>query len=188
MNRLARYRRAFLVGVVAAAGMLSLTQVAYAAPDRPTVPKQIRVSGDYKVSLVGHTKDGVQIYRCTGTSWAFAGPRADVVTDDGQLIATHFAGPTWQATDGSKVVGVVPPLGSVTVDPAAVPWLLLTADPNEAVPGVFSDTAFIQRVATTGGLAPAATECDPASVGKQVEVPYTADYYFWQQSGKKPGA
>ncbi len=187
MNRLARYRRAFLVGVVAAAATVSLTQVAHAAPDRPTVPKDIRVSGDNKVSLVGHTRDGVQIYTCTGTSWAFAGPRADVVDDDGQLIATHFAGPTWLATDGSKVAGVVPPSGSITVDPTAIPWLLLTANPDQAVGGVLSDTTFIQRVATTGGLAPAATECTPESVGKQVAVPYTADYYFWQKTGKKSG-
>lgn len=40
-----------------------------------------------------------------------------------------------------------------------------------------AQTTFIQRVATTGGLAPAAGECE---AGAQVEVPYTADYYFWK--------
>jgi hypothetical protein len=65
--------------------------------------------------------------------------------DTGKQIATHFAGPTWQATDGSKVVGVRPPAGSVIVDPPAIPWLLLSADPDEAAPGILVNTTFIQR-------------------------------------------
>jgi hypothetical protein len=40
-------------------------------------------------------------------------------------------------------------------------------------------TTFIQRIATTGGLAPAAADCNAATAGTEVEVPYTADYSFW---------
>jgi hypothetical protein len=62
------------------------------------------------VFLVGHAV-GVQIYACGATataySWSFVAPRADLYDDNGKLIATHFAGPTWQATDGSYVKGQV---------------------------------------------------------------------------------
>jgi hypothetical protein len=54
--------------------------------------------------------------------------------------------------------------------------------PTEAGPvGQLSDTSFIQRVVTTGGLAPA-TGCDSTSVDKEARVPYTADYRFWKKT------
>jgi hypothetical protein len=42
-------------------------------------------------------------------------------------------------------------------------------------------TTFIQRIATTGGLAPPAADCNATTAGTVAEVPYTADYYFWKQ-------
>jgi hypothetical protein len=181
MKRLARFRRALLVALVAAGATLSMTQAAQAgaAHQRPTLPEEIRVPDGNKLSLVAHAT-GVQIYTCNGSTWGSSTPRADLFADkrNKRLVATHFAGPTWQGTDGSTVVGVLPPEGSVTVDPTAIPWLLLRADPGDA-PGRFAGTTFIQRVATTGGLAPAATECHAGAVDKVVEVPYTADYNFW---------
>jgi hypothetical protein len=184
MKRLARFRRALFVGLVAAAATLSMTQVAQAAnasPHPPTVPEEIRVPSGNKLSLVAHAT-GVQIYTCNGTTWGSSTPRADLFADKKhqRLIGTHFGGPTWKATDGSTVVGVVPPEGSVTVDPTAIPWLLLRADPGDT-PGRFARTTFIQRVATVGGLAPAAAECNAGAEGRVAEVPYTADYYFWTE-------
>jgi hypothetical protein len=71
-----------------------------------------------------------------------------------------------------------------TVDPTAVPWLLLRKTTSSAGNHghKLEPTTYIQRVATTGGLAPT-TGCDPATVGTQAEVPYTADYYFWKAKG-----
>ena len=70
-----------------------------------------------KVFLVGHAV-GVQIYSCsstpTGFGWTFVAPRADLFNDRGKLIMSHFGGPTWQARDGSRVVGKV--AGTATVD------------------------------------------------------------------------
>ncbi|HEY0817012.1 MAG TPA: DUF3455 domain-containing protein [Pseudonocardia sp.] len=111
-----------------------------------------------------------------------ATPQANLFGDNGQLVATHFAGPTWQARDGSTVVGQK--VNAVTVDPTAVPWLLLSAKSTAAGPDGdrLVDTTFIQRVATTGGIAPATTECTAA--GKVAAVPYTADYYFWKATGR----
>lgn len=115
--------------------------------------------------------------------------RADLFGDNGQLIITHFAGPTWQAKDGSNVVGQRVngvTVDGVTVDATAIPWLLLSAKSTAAGPDGdrLVNTSYIQRVNTTGGLAPAATECTTATAGKVAEVPYTADYYFWKATGK----
>ena len=46
-------------------------------------------------------------------------------------------------------------------------------------------TTYVQRIATTGGLAPPAAECNAATAGTVAEVPYTADYYFWKKTERK---
>lgn len=78
-----------------------------------------------------------------------------------------------------------PPVDGVTVDATAVPWLLLSAVSTTAGPDGerLTNTTFIQRTATTGGLAPAAADCNPSTTGTTVEVPYTADYHFWKSPG-----
>src|SRR6266487_2541514 len=151
-----RFNRLLVVGIVAAAAVLSLTQVAQAGPPPPVVPSKIQVPDGNKVFLVGHAV-GVQIYSCNATPsgfvWGFVAPHANLYDDHGKLIITHFAGPTWQAMDGSRVVGHL--VDSVTVDPTAIAWLLLSAS---TTPGPDGDrlvaTTFVQRIATTGGLAP----------------------------------
>ncbi len=180
--------RLLLVGIVAAAAALSLTQVAQARPPKPAVqvPGAIAVPDGNKVFLVGHGV-GVQIYSCNTTTsgfvWGFVAPRANLYDDHGKLIITHFGGPTWQAKDGSTVVGRVE--ASITVDPTAIPWLRLAAVSTAAGPDGdrLVDTTYIQRIATTGGLAPPAAECNATTAGTQAEVPYTADYYFWKKTG-----
>jgi Protein of unknown function (DUF3455) len=177
--------RLLLAGIVAAAAFLSLTQVAQAGPPPPVVPGKIQVADGNKVFLVGHAV-GVQIYSCNATSsgfaWGFVAPRANLYDDHGKLVITHFAGPTWQAKDGSRVVGRL--VDSITVDPTAIPWLLLSAS---TTPGPDGDrlvaTTYVQRIATTGGLAPPAAECNATTAGAVAEVPYTADYYFWKRTG-----
>jgi hypothetical protein len=184
MNRLARSRRTLAVGIAAAAVTLSMTQVANAEPPGPNLPlvaAELAVPAGNKVFLVGHGT-GVQIYKCDGTAWKFVAPRADLVGDNGMLVATHFAGPTWQARDGSDVVGSV--AKKAMVDATAVPWLLLSAASTAAGPDGdrLVSTTYIQRVATTKGLAPS-TGCDATTVDKVAEIGYTADYYFWKKTG-----
>jgi hypothetical protein len=155
-----------------------------AGPDLPLGTEKIAVLDvdSNKVFLVGHAT-GVQIYNCDGKAWTFVAPRADLFDDKGKLVATHFAGPTWQTKDGSKVVGSVQE--RATPDPTAIPWLRLGA--ASTTPGQLGNTTFIQRVNTKGGVTPAATECSQATVNTQKEVPYSADYYFWKRTGK-PGS
>jgi len=184
--RLTRVRGVLVVAIVAAAVAWPLAQVALAGPPVPDVPSEIRVADGNKVFLVGHAV-GVQIYRCDATSsgfgWAFVGPRADLYDDHGKLIATHFRGPTWQATDGSNVVGRRDT--DITVDATAIPWLRLSAAARAS--GLDGDrlagTTFIQRIATTGGLAPPAADCNATTAATEADVPYTADYYFWKATG-----
>jgi hypothetical protein len=119
---------------------------------------------------------GVQIYRWNGTSWSFVAPEALLFADAQErgIVGTHYAGPTWASRSGSKVVGAV--LERCTPDPAAIPWLLLGTVSTEG-PGIFQRVAYIQRVNTVGGNAPA----DPGNVmNEEARIPYTTEYLFYR--------
>jgi hypothetical protein len=178
-----RSNRLLLAGIVAAMATLSLVaQVALAGPPSPTgVPGQITPGDDNKVFLVGQGV-GVQIYTCDGSVWSSAVPRASLYDDNGKLIINHFAGPSWQAKDGSKAVGTV--VDKVMPDRTAIPWVLLSAKTTPGADGDrLVDTTFIQRLYTTGGLQPPAADCNAAAAGTVVESPYTAEYVFWKHTG-----
>ena len=124
--------------------------------------------------------DGVQIYECRAKAdgagfpeWVFVAPDAKLVDSNGVLVGHHYAGPTWEANDGSKVVGVVKAKADAT-SPHAIPWLLLETH-STGTPGLFAKVTTIQRVATVGGVAPD-KGCGTATIGKQERVPYTAQY------------
>ena len=123
---------------------------------------------------------GVQIYRWTGSAWQFVAPEAVLYADPGHeaQVGIHYAGPTWEANDGSKVVAAR--LAGCSPAPGAIPWLLLGATVTSEH-GRFARVACIQRINTVGGTAPA----EPgAFVGAEARVPYTAEYYFYHLSGK----
>ena len=168
-------KRSFLLAIAVAAAA-ALPPAAVAAIPAPDVPATIAVTGDEKPFLATHA-EGVQIYACRSGAWALVAPRATLYGDNGQVVATHFAGPTWQAGDGSSVRGSR--VDGVTV-PGAIQWLLL----SRASSSIGSDgdrltgTTHIQRINTVGGLPPSAAEC--LTEGTQVEVPYAADYVFWK--------
>ena len=180
-KRFSRSNRLLLAGIVAALAALTLVvQVALAGPPSPSVPDQIKVGDGNKVFLIGHAV-GVQIYSCNGSAWSSAVPRANLYDDNGKLIITHFAGPTWQAKDGSRAVGTV--VDKVIPDRTAIPWVLLSTTTTPGPDGDrLVDTSFIQRINTTGGLTPPAADCNAATAGTVVEVPYTADYVFWKHT------
>ena len=120
--------------------------------------------------------NGVQIYRWSGTSWTFVAPEATLYADPcyEHEVGVHYAGPTWEAKDGSKVAGTR--IAGCTPNRGAIPWLLLgaTSTPDR---GIFARLTYIQRVNTVGGTAPA----EPgAFVGDEARVPYTTEYYFYR--------
>ena len=117
---------------------------------------------------------GVQVYRWNGTAWTFVEPVATLYADDEYRVkaGTHYAGPTWEGIDGSKVVGAR--LADCSPDPASIPWLLLHQVSAEG-PGPFSQVTYIQRVNTKGGVAPIAPG---TSIGVTAQIPYTTEYIF----------
>lgn len=142
------------------------------------------------VVLLSAQASGVQIYTCqvrprdkaapsaSGVSptyeWTFNAPEAELSDTGGSRIARHYAGPTWEATDGSKVVGK---LLSSAASPGNIPWLLLAAK-SQTGKGRFSKVTYIERVFTSGGTAPQ-SGADAAHVGTEIRVPYTATYLFY---------
>jgi len=187
--RTPRLSRTLAKGVVAAALALPalLPGLAYAdpAPPPPSLPpgSGIQVTDGSVPFLLGHAT-GTQNYTCqaspTGYAWTFVAPSATLFDDNGKPIVTHFAGPTWQARDGSTVVGAL--VAKFTASTTAIDWLLLRAKSTTLGPDGgdrLTATTDIQRVNTTGGLAPA-SGCDATTVGAAANVPYTADYYFYE--------
>jgi hypothetical protein len=124
--------------------------------------------------------EGAQVYVCGGSNgafaWSFQAPEAKLLGPGGQLAGSHYAGPTWESSDGSKVVGAK--VDAATPDPASIPWLLLRAAAH-AGSGRMAEVTFVQRLRTSGGNAPAGG-CDSAHAGAVVRVPYRAVYCFYR--------
>jgi hypothetical protein len=158
---------------------------AWLAP--PTVPTSIEVPADGGGVLLHAAGAGTQNYACTmgtdgGISWVFVGPQADLSDCNGNVIGHHYASeagaayPEWITTaDGTYVVGHK--FAAYTPDggAASVPWLLLQAVDHGGGTGTLSQVAWIQRLDTDGGVAPA-PGCD---AGDMAQVPYTAQYWFY---------
>lgn len=133
---------------------------------------------------------GVQIYQVRRNAtnpnvfeWVNTAPSADLYVQPAynNLVGTHYGGPTWDFIQGpfkdEKVVAAK--LQAVVVDATAIPWLLLKTNNNLSSPG--NKVTYIQRVCTTGGLAPA-TVPNESNLGQVEEVPYTATYLFFKEA------
>jgi len=153
-------------------------------PPRSTVevPDKLKPGANESLAMIVPAR-GVQIYECRarkdpagGYEWAFVAPEADLFDADGNRIGRHYAGPHWEATDGSKIVGAVKERADA---PAAnaIPWLLLTAK-SVGPEGSFSKITSIQRVSAVGGVAPKGG-CSQAAAGTSARINYTANYYFF---------
>ena len=125
---------------------------------------------------------GVQSYRCEARSagttefaWVFTAPRAQLYDDAGTEVGTHFGGPTWQLSDGSRVVGAV--LEKTPSPDGSIPWLLLQAKSSDGA-GKLAGVQYIQRTETKGGTAPS-DPCDAAHAGEMRDQTYTATYLFY---------
>ena len=72
-------------------------------------------------------------------------------------------------------------LSAFTYDPDAIPWLLLRATSHGERRGRMADVTFVQRIRTSGGLAPSQA-CTEASAGTVARVPYRAVYCFYRRN------
>ena len=180
--------------------MISQPQLAHA--DRvtpPPVPDNIQVPDGNRAFLEGHAV-GTQNYIClpsgSGVAWILFGPQATLFNDEDKQIITHFLSPnpdeagtlrvTWQHSRDTSAVWAMAIESSsepAFVAPGAIPWLLLKVVGAQDGPtdgDKLSETTFIHRLHTSGGIAPA-TGCDmSADIGKREFVPYEADYFFYK--------
>src|ERR1700712_632265 len=58
------------------------------------------------------TASGVQVYSCEYNAqhqlgWVFKNPQATLYDTSGQAVIRHSTGPSWEADDGSRIVGHV---------------------------------------------------------------------------------
>jgi hypothetical protein len=152
---------------------IALSILATACASAVTVPDNLKPGGSEKLARVVPAK-GVQIYECRDGKWAFVAPEAELFDAAGKKIGRHYAGPHWEAADGSKIVAAVKERADAPAG-GSIPWLLLSAK-SVGGEGSFSKVTSIQRVATVGGVAPAGQCSQP---GERASVRYTADYYFF---------
>ena len=150
------------------------------------IPDNLKVP-DGNVLLLQAYGKGVQKYVCPVSATSKATPHAVLLTgdsDEGDLVAIHFGGPTWEALDGSSVVGDAANAKHFTApDPDGVDWLLLPAKSN-AGNGLFSQVTYIQRLFTDGGQPPT-SGCDQAHNQAEVLVEYSAQYFFYGPATKQ---
>ena len=151
--------------------------------DQSALPAAVQVPAGHKVAMetVG---TGLITYECRTKAnmadayeWAFVGPDAKLLDRSGKEVGKYFGPPaTWQSNDGSKITATQ--LAVAPAQPGAIPQQLVKA--NAAMgEGAMRGVAYIQRVATQGGVAPARA-CDAAALRSKETVKYQADYIFWR--------
>ena len=192
-------RQSIAAGVIVAG--MSVSPAMGQTIGEPDVPSDLVVPAGHVLFAKGFAV-GTQNYMCApatggGVAWKGFAPQATLYITVGSFqpqLATHFlsvnpedgiARPTWQhSIDSSKVWGKMYKTSTDPnyVEPGAIPWLLLEVAGKEDGPdggSFFTQTAYIQRVNTSGGVAPA-TGCTVSTLGALALVPYTTDYYFYK--------
>ncbi len=151
--------------------------------EQSALPAAVQVPAGHAVMLES-VGVGTITYECRAKAnmadqfeWVFAGPSAKLMDRAGKPVGNYFGPPaTWQSLDGSKVTGM-----QVAVSPAqpgAIALQLVKANPAMGA-GAMQGVAYIQRVATQGGAAPA-KPCNAGAVNTKETVNYQADYIFWR--------
>jgi hypothetical protein len=143
------------------------------------IPQQLQPPANEQLLLQVHA-NGDQIYICKSDAsqfaWALKAPDAQLFDRKGKPFGTHFAGPSWEANDGSRVIGKAV-ANFPSPDANSIPWLLVTILSHDGI-GVLSRVTTIQRLNTRGGKAPE-SGCDASHVSQEVRVSYSADYRFY---------
>jgi hypothetical protein len=91
------------------------------------VPEALQTPDNERMVLQVHAK-GDQIYSCkvdgAQAAWTLKAPEAQLFDKDGKAFGKHFAGPSWEASDGSRVVGKAA-ANAPSPDGNSIPWLLV---------------------------------------------------------------
>ncbi|MFG1885242.1 DUF3455 domain-containing protein [Micromonospora sp. NPDC049102] len=114
---------------------------------------------------------GTQTYTCTGGVFTGASvPEAQLLGTGGRIH--HFKGPSWQSQRDNSLITAKKTAESPRA--GTIPELLLTVDSHTGT-GTLGKVAYISRLRTSGGAAPAGACTDGATKA----VPYGAVYVFW---------
>ena len=150
------------------------------ANDNPQVSKKLQVPTDRRLVFKSPAR-GVQIYTCQQIpadqaqfEWKLKAPDAKLFDAQGKVVGKHYAGPTWEANDGSKIVAVV--TAKEQAPNGSIPWLLLQVK-SATGNGKFTNIKWVQRLNTTNGIP--SPECNRDRLNTEISIPYTADYYFY---------
>ncbi|CAN5473534.1 DUF3455 domain-containing protein [soil metagenome] len=121
-------------------------------------------------------------YECRETAgkfeWAFVGPVATLYDANKKTVGKYYAGPTWEANDGSKVTGKQVATAP-SPNPASIPLQLVKVDPVSSGMAAMNGVSYIQRLDTKKGVPPTMV-CDSASKGSSQKVAYEARYVFYR--------
>jgi hypothetical protein len=157
------------------------SQPAMKPVDNAMLPEAVRAPAGLKQTLAT-TGVGEITYECRekkdmagAHEWVFVAPVATLYSRDRKPVGKYYAGPTWEAADGSKVTGKQ--VAAAPTAPGSIPLQLVKADPAMGA-GAMQGVAYIQRLNTKGGVAPAMA-CNAASRGQRQQVAYEADYVFY---------
>jgi Protein of unknown function (DUF3455) len=173
-----------MAGVVTAVGALaydaSAAEVAVppAGPAGvPTILDAVKPPAGSRLIGAWVVTKGVQTYTCVVAAGAATGaytgasvPEATLAGPGGRIH--HFAGPSWQSMRDDSLV-------TASKEAAAdrsgtIPELLLKVTSHKGK-GILSRADYINRLLTSGGVAPTGT----CTAGQKVNVPYGAVYVFW---------
>ncbi len=145
----------------------------------PRVPKML-VPPQGQVLILHLEGKGKQIYTCQSAGgvymWKLKAPDAKLFRQGDELAGRHFAGPSWEASDGSRITGKLV-ASAPSPDSNSIPWLLLTVISHDGA-GIMNRVQSIQRLETKGGIAPG-TGCSASNENNETPVPYEAAYYFY---------
>jgi Protein of unknown function (DUF3455) len=170
--------RSQILGVLSAAVLAAAGAVVSLSLSAQQAPRDIQPLPEERLLFTVHAT-GDQVYTCKGDgaqfAWTLKAPDAKLFDKDGKPFGKHFAGPSWEANDGSRVTGKA--VASAPLDADSIPWLLINIIRHDGN-GVLSPATMIWRVNTKGGKAPA-SGCDASHASPEVRVAYSADYLFF---------
>ncbi|MBS0657149.1 MAG: DUF3455 domain-containing protein [Verrucomicrobia bacterium] len=146
----------------------------------PAVPDALKVDPAKFTLVVTLTGTGTQTYEAkpkkddaTKFEWVLKAPAAELVdAATGKKFGKHYAGPTFEAADGSKIVGKITNKAPAP-NAADLDWVLVETN-STGGPGALAKVVLIRRLNTKGGKAPATAEA--SDVGKEKVVPYSTTY------------
>jgi hypothetical protein len=172
-------------GVLAVCGLIAATAFARPAPQNASGdPLDPRTYAPHSKRFLSVYAIGVQKYACQANgTWLFTDPEATLyrTAHTRKPIGSHYLNfatgrPVWRFKDGSSVEAAryaTAPGGAGNIALLLLQSIVTTTGPDG---DRLTDTTWVQRLDTGGGVAPAGV-CTP---GDTKAVPYSADYSFWK--------